>query len=78
MYECSHIEEYDSAIVVLVTQGKRLLSLPCVIAAKIYVVLPHYLGVFIDGKTRKIRYTHPSNRNQANMVCVRKRQRNYD
>ena len=40
--------------------------------------LPHYLGVFIDGKTRKIRYTHPSNRNQANMVCVRKRQRNYD
>src|ERR1700686_71996 len=39
--------------------------LPCVIAAKIYVVLPENLRIFVDGKARKIRYTRLSNQNQA-------------
>jgi len=47
--------------------GKKHYSyfLPCVIAVKIYVVLPHNLRVFIDGKAWKIRYTRLSNQNQA-------------
>ena len=36
-----------------------------VIAAKIYVVLPHNLRVFIDGKAWKIGYTRLSDQNQA-------------
>jgi Berberine and berberine like len=43
-------------------------SLPYVIAEKIYVVLPHNLRVFIDGKARRIRYTRPSNQNHA--ICL--------
>ena len=44
--------------------GRRVF-LSCVIAVKIYVVLPHNLRVFIDGKAWKIRYTRLSNQNQA-------------